>query len=59
MIDGKNPGDLESMAAFNSLGQPMKEMYEKEVNKYKRDEQDQQDLLEALKRAHNVDVVDF
>ena len=47
------------MAAFNSLGQPIKDMYEKEASKFKRDEQDQEDLLEALKKAHNVDVVDF
>lgn len=59
MIDSTNPGDLESMAAFNSLGQPIKDMYEKEASKFKRDEQDQEDLLEALKKAHNVDVVDF
>ena len=37
----------------------MQEMYKKEMEKYKKDEEDQEKLMECLKRAHNVDVVDF
>lgn len=34
-------------------------MYKKEAEKYKRDDQDQKDLHEALLKAKNVHTVDF
>ena len=37
----------------------MKEMYEKEAEKYKRYEEDQKQLMESLKKYSNIDVVDF
>ena len=59
MIDDKNPGDLESMKAFDALGAPLQDMYTKEMAKFKKGEKDQQDLHEAMLKAANVDVVDF
>jgi len=38
------------MKTFEALGQPMKEMYEKEVSKYKKDEEDQRKLQELLRK---------
>ena len=44
MIDGNAPHDEESLKNLESLGQPMQEMYHKEREKYKRDEQDQKNI---------------
>lgn len=33
MLDDKNPNDLESMKAFDSLGAPLQQMYSKEMAK--------------------------
>ena len=54
-----DPADAESRAAFDTLGKPMQEMYKAEAEKYKRDEQDQKELHEALLKAKNVHTVDF
>ena len=35
-----DPADAESRAAFDTLGKPMQEMYKKEAEKYKRDDED-------------------
>ena len=59
LIDGKTPYDTESQKTFDALGAAMQAMFSKEMEKYKKDEEDQQKLQEALKRAANVDVVDF
>jgi hypothetical protein len=40
MVNDNNPHDLESKKAFESLGSSMQEMYHKEMDKYKKDEDD-------------------
>ena len=57
--DTSGQQDLESLKSFEALGGPMKDMYHKEMDKYKRDEEDQRKLQEALRAAENVHVVDF
>ena len=58
MMDGK-PYDAASQATFENLGPQMQEMYLKEAEKRKKDEDDQAKLQEAMMKASNVDVVDF
>ena len=42
MIDNKGEPvtDLESAKSFEALGTPMQDMYKKEMEKYKKDEED-------------------
>ena len=41
MVDSKTPYDPESQKTFDAMGAPMQEMFSKEMDKYKKDEQDQ------------------
>ena len=38
--DVTNPGDAETQKTFEALGDDIKQMYQQEAEKYKRDEQD-------------------
>ena len=60
LIDSKNPHDPESQKTLDSLGKPMQDMYHKEMEKYKNNDNDQEkELMAALMKAGNVDIVDF
>ena len=51
--------DPESQKHLDALGKPMQDMYKAEMEKFKKDEEDQRKLMETMMKAHNVDVVDF
>lgn len=58
-LQSSDPADIESQKSLDSLGKPLQDMYKREADKYKRDDEDQRKLQEALRNAANVDVVDF